>query len=796
MTQHQFLAALVLPITLAACASTPAQVDPKTPILTVGAWSNPTTWANGAIPADNAVVNIPAGKRIVLDKNVALKNLTINGVLEFADSDVQLNTDWIMIENGGELRVGSELKPYTKKATITLTATDQSENIMGMGTKCLCVMMGGKLELHGEQRVSWTKLGSSAAKGADSITLSEDIDWRKGERIVVASSALDSAQAEERGIASVQGRTVTLDVPLQHAHYGVVESLDAGRVNLDERAEVGLLSRNIVVQGDADSTATRFGGHIMAMGSDSGVIEMSSAYRSSARVSGVELRRMGQLNRLGRYPFHWHFNGSSQGDYLKNSAIHDSIQRGVVIHNTSDVLVQNNVVWKSPGHAFVIEAGGELNNSLERNLSINPQPVTFTQTSTNGILSTQHDERAAGYWITGKNNIFRGNSAAGGQFGGFWFDKPKADANYALVFENNTVHSHGSSDGAGLWLQSGWDSNTIDYNRMKFKGLTAYKNSKGFWADGVTATLDSSLLADNRVAMTGNANITSSVVIGRSANLDSTYRGFAYSDRWGGVGIDLYNNRSDVTDVTFINFPAPDANPINSSACRNESVRVRTKGLRFVNAAMSYCKGDTLFEDVDGSLSGTGKPSTVVSDPLMYTSKEPCTSTSSSGAVVCDGKMDQLYVFVQRDLRLASRVTMTRAIDGLTQDMDYFPGFAIALPGGEHTLDKGLDVLPSLNLYIAPASSIGSSASLSSRIVVNLPAPDAKFRVYRGAIDGCYTCGFNATLASYRNELLTSAADQTALLTADGDAYFYDSSAKQLHLILKRDKPVFLERTN
>ena len=51
-------------------------------------------------------------------------------------------------------------------------------------------------------------------------------------------------------------------------------------------------------------------------------------------------------------------------------------------------------------------------------------------------------------------------------------------------------------------------------------------------------------------------------------------------------------------------------------------------------------------------------------------------------------------------------------------------------------------------------------------------------------------------MSQYRNELLTSAADQTALLTADGDAYFYDSSAKRLYLILKRDKPVFLERTN
>jgi hypothetical protein len=285
------------------------------------------------------------------------------------------------------------------------------------------------------------------------------------------------------------------------------------------------------------------------------------------------------------------------------------------------------------------------------------------------------------------------------------------------------------------------------------------------------------------------------VLIGRTANLDSTYRGFAFGDRWGGVGIDLYNNRSDVTDVTFINFPAPDANPINSLACRNESVRIRTKGVRLVNSSVSYCTGDTLIEDTDGSLSGTGKPTTLVSDPLMYTAQQPCTGPSSTGAVICDGKMDHLYVFVQRNLGIAPQVTMTRAIDGLQQDMGYFPGFAITLPGGAYALQQGLDVLPALNVYIAGAPSIGSSNDASSRIVVSLPAPDAKFRVYRGAASNCYTCGFDATQAGYRNGLLTSAADQAGLSASDGDAYFYDSSAKRLYLILKRDKPVFLERT-
>jgi cell migration-inducing and hyaluronan-binding protein len=62
---------------------------------------------------------------------------------------------------------------------ISLTGTNRDENVMGMGPKVLGVM-GGTLELHGERRLSWTKLGATAARGSTQITLDEAPGWRAG----------------------------------------------------------------------------------------------------------------------------------------------------------------------------------------------------------------------------------------------------------------------------------------------------------------------------------------------------------------------------------------------------------------------------------------------------------------------------------------------------------------------------------------------------------------------------------------------------------------------------------------
>ena len=96
-------------------------------------WSDPATWPNRKVPVAGDKVTIEKDKQVVLDVNPpALNGLTINGKLSFANNkDVELTTEWIMLH--GELEIGTEKAPHTRKATITFTNNVKDEDISGVG---------------------------------------------------------------------------------------------------------------------------------------------------------------------------------------------------------------------------------------------------------------------------------------------------------------------------------------------------------------------------------------------------------------------------------------------------------------------------------------------------------------------------------------------------------------------------------------------------------------------------------------------------------------------------------------
>src|SRR6185312_15790682 len=133
------------------------------------------------MPRAGDAVTIARDRDIVLDVNPpALRSLTINGRLSFSNElDLQLKTDWIYLA-GGELDIGSEAKPYTHKATITLTDDVQGENINTMGDRGI-MLLAGTLSLHGDRTNTWTKLARTARAGSNRIEVLNASGWRKGD---------------------------------------------------------------------------------------------------------------------------------------------------------------------------------------------------------------------------------------------------------------------------------------------------------------------------------------------------------------------------------------------------------------------------------------------------------------------------------------------------------------------------------------------------------------------------------------------------------------------------------------
>src|ERR1700723_1644044 len=381
-------------------------------------WSDASTWPDKKVPGKDAAVTIDQGMNVILDVTPpALRSLTINGKLSFADNkDLELTTEWVMVH--GELEIGTEAKPHTRKATITLTDNVKDEDMSGVGgttdrSDRGIMMMGGTLNLHGNRTNSWSKLSKTAEAGSNSIEVLNAAGWRAGDAIVLASTDFDPHQAERRTIAAIRGNTITLDKKLDYMHFGKIT------FDVDERGEVGMLSRNIVIQASADDAQTLFGGHIMAMNG------------SKMFVDGVELNRMGQNMHLARYPIHWHLIGDAQGQYIKNSAIHDSYNRCVTVHGTNFLHVENNVTYNTVGHCFFLEDGAEHGNQFVHNLAIQIKCHTSKACAPTNLAAAGESRPAGGngqnakdilipsdntastFLTTNPDNLYRVNGAAG-----------------------------------------------------------------------------------------------------------------------------------------------------------------------------------------------------------------------------------------------------------------------------------------------------------------------------------------------------------------------------------------------
>ncbi len=203
---RSFLVACVLPASLLVSVSAVVEAAQAKPTR----WSDRATWPGKKVPAAGDKVVIEAGKEVILDVSPpALNGLTINGKLTFADNaDLELTTEWIMLH--GELAIGTEAKPHTRKATITLTDTVKEEEMMGMGDRGIMIS-AGTLNLHGDRTHTWTKLAKTADAGSNAIEVLNASGWRVGDEIVLASTDFDPRQAERRTIAAISGNAITLD---------------------------------------------------------------------------------------------------------------------------------------------------------------------------------------------------------------------------------------------------------------------------------------------------------------------------------------------------------------------------------------------------------------------------------------------------------------------------------------------------------------------------------------------------------------------------------------------------------
>ncbi|HSR57913.1 MAG TPA: G8 domain-containing protein, partial [Candidatus Binataceae bacterium] len=262
--------------------------------------------------------------------------------------------------------------------------------------------------------ISWTRLNAPAAKGSTTLTLADDVsnDWQANDWITVATTSYSPFETEFVQISAVTklmggGSQVTLIQPLAHDHFGhlaptpsqqcmvsgVMTAVACGSVQgctsactsapsllnfndpaaqnfgVDERAEVGLITRNIkltAVIPPSDSNSLWWGGETKILEKAEQVV-----------MQGVEIEKFGK-DQLGSYPIHFHMDGDVGGLPIVNAnSIHHSFNHCITVHSTENLTLQNNVCSRIIGHIFYEEIGDEKNITFANNLGLGAMSQWF-----------------------------------------------------------------------------------------------------------------------------------------------------------------------------------------------------------------------------------------------------------------------------------------------------------------------------------------------------------------------------------------------------------------------------------
>ncbi|XP_035984707.1 cell migration-inducing and hyaluronan-binding protein isoform X1 [Fundulus heteroclitus] len=386
----------------------------------------------------------------------------------------------------------------------------------------------------------------------------EVVGWETGDQLVVTSTDYSMHQAEEFTLLpcpTCMSNQVKVKGRAKFIHMG--EEVDG----VDMRAEVGLLTRNILLRGETEATCygheackffdfDTFGGHL----------KVQRGFKA-LHISGLELQHMGQQT-MGHYPVHFHMNGDvdEQGGYnpptfVSDLAIHHSFSRCVTIHGSNGLLVKDVVGYDTLGHCFFTEDGPEERNTFHHCLGLMVRAGTLLPSDRDskmcraitagaypGYVSNPRQDCSASstFWIANPNNNLINCVAAGSEETGFWFvfhhvPTGPSEGLYSPghtehtpmgQFTNNRAHSNYR---AGMILDNGVKTTEANVKDKRpflsivgarysphqdadiFKprvpaiisGFIAYKNQDhGAWLRGGDVWLDGCQFADNGIGLT------------------------------------------------------------------------------------------------------------------------------------------------------------------------------------------------------------------------------------------------------------------------------------------------------
>jgi hypothetical protein len=367
---------------------------------------------------------VPAGGTVELPDTATYDYIEVAGTLRVSRAhDTQVRFTHLINLPGGTIDAGTEADPIPcdrrVEFVIRNVPIDTAKDPFQWGNGLLNF---GRQTRVGCRKTAFLEATNGLAAGATRIILASVPEhWQVGDELLLPDTAQPAPTPRREApvtIAAITGADVTLSKGLDFAHPTITDP--NGVVVL--RPRVVNLTRNIVVRSEEPLAPGVTRGHTVDIGTAAKWDIRYNQFVGLGRTLNVALDDtvLGAhpgANQRGKYAEHHHHAESSVGSadvgnsYLGNRT---TTKWALVVHSTSDTLVEENVAVDFPGAGFVTEDGNEVRNVFRRNLAayIGGDPNhSLGFDGQNKVNANCPGCDGSGFWIRGVMNTFERNEA-------------------------------------------------------------------------------------------------------------------------------------------------------------------------------------------------------------------------------------------------------------------------------------------------------------------------------------------------------------------------------------------------
>ncbi|HYX36112.1 MAG TPA: G8 domain-containing protein, partial [Oligoflexus sp.] len=397
-----------------------------------GQWSDPGIWSTQEVPGHGARVYIPHRIDVIYDivSEDPLKWILVDGLLTWSPvQNTRLVVDTIISGPESQILIGRENEPVLAEADI-IFKHDPLDSSWDPDQLSQGLIITGRLSVYGQSKSSFVPALGAAKSGESSVKLSNiPSHWQVGDRIVLTGTRWvqqhwngfeyedPETEDEERIIVAIEGRHLTLDIPLSYTH----EPADP-RFSF----HVANLSRSVRFR-SALGANTPLGerGHVMLLNPKAahifyagfhhlGRVETGPDNDINNAVSGTP-NSAGSIPK-GRYPLQVLKTIQQTADptpvLIHGIAIVESPSLGVALSGSG--VVENSVSYNVSGSHFVAHKGFE-GGTFRNNMAIRSVGGIHLE----GLVEMETlSQGGNGFWIGSRNVVMEGNLVSGARHAG------------------------------------------------------------------------------------------------------------------------------------------------------------------------------------------------------------------------------------------------------------------------------------------------------------------------------------------------------------------------------------------